>query len=166
MYVSPALSALFKECCAIPLKRIEEDPFNDRGWKLFFLLPRMILQRHSRGGKVGTKEIKAIYNRFLQFHWEELIHLKRSSKDQLPITSGIEQRKKAAIKSVKCGELSRASRILTSQGLAPATEDTVNKLQDKHPHHTTNQQVPEKLDNVQPDLTSAISLKREFLCSN
>ena len=38
----------------------------------------------------------------------------------------------------------------------------VNKLQDKHPHHITNHQVPEKLDNVQKDLTSAISLKRSF----
>ena len=146
-----------------PSRRLKiEDPLNKRGWKLFFLLPKMILQRHSRRGKVETKEVKAIYNRFLQCHWEELIHLKRSLKDQLSITSGIEQGKNAAIKLVKCGELSRVSRILTSQHQLQKTD---NKLKDKHPHHTTNQYVPEKLDNVQPDLTSPISLKR-VLCSN
>ena len=58
------LRSLFQECCNIPLRKIEEDPSNDAGWKLLLLLPRMLLQLHARGGKVGNREVKARYQRF------------------------------------------------------------------------------------------------------
>ena len=98
----------------------------------------MLLQPHARGGKVGTREVKAIYNRFLQFHWHELIHL-RGGSNRSRSTSGPDQRKKAAMRLIQCGEMSRASQILTSQGLAPTTDDTVSKLSSKHPKRRTSQ---------------------------
>ena len=49
---------------------------------------------------------------------------KNSSKDQV---------RKMAMKLVRSGELSRAARVLVSSGLAPATEETVQKLAAKHP---------------------------------
>ena len=67
------LRSLFQECCNIPLRKIEEDPSNDAGWKLLLLLPKMLLQPHARGGKVGNREVKARYQRFLNFHWKDMI---------------------------------------------------------------------------------------------
>ena len=40
---------------------------------------------------------------------------------------------RAALKSVKCGELSRAARILTSDGLIPPSPETEEQLKAKHP---------------------------------
>ena len=34
---------------------------------------------------------------------------------------------------MKCGELSRAARILTSHGLAPPSEESIQRLRAKHP---------------------------------
>lgn len=39
--------------------------------------------------------------------------------------------KKAATKIVRCGEISRAARVLTNSGLAPATAETVLNLAEK-----------------------------------
>ena len=39
----------------------------------------------------------------------------------------------AALRLVRCEELSRVSRILTSNGLPPSTDDTARKLISKHP---------------------------------
>ena len=35
--------------------------------------------------------------------------------------------------AVKCGELSRAARVLTSHGLAPPSEESIQRLRAKHP---------------------------------
>ena len=45
---------------------------------------------------------------------------------------GRDQVRRAAVKMIKCGELSRAARILTSSGLAPAAKKTVHKLASEH----------------------------------
>ena len=39
---------------------------------------------------------------------------------------------------IKVGEISRAARVLTSSGLAPASEDTISKLAAKHPRRTSD----------------------------
>ena len=51
-------------------------------------------------------------------------------------------KRKAALRLCRSGELSRASRILTSSGLAPANDDTIERLQSKHPC---------SYDEVEPD---------------
>ena len=73
------LQTVFQDCCCIPLRKIEENPSSDLGWKLLLLLPRMLLQPHTRGGKVGQLEVKARYQRFLNFHWKELLHLQMTA---------------------------------------------------------------------------------------
>ena len=44
-----------------------------------------------------------------------------------------DHRKRVAIRLLRCGELSRAAKALTSQGLAPANDETLNKLRSNHP---------------------------------
>ena len=132
--ITPSLRTLLQECCSIPLRKIEEDPSCDLGWKLLLLLPRMILQPQVRGGKVGVRDTKARYQRFIHFHWRELIQFQKDYSP--PICSSKNEddhRKRVAIRLVRCGELSRAAKALTSQGLAPANDETLNKLRSKYP---------------------------------
>ena len=127
------LRTLFQECCSVPLSKISEDPGYDGGWKLLMLLPRMIMRPHPREGRSGIKEIKAIYHRFLGFHSKELIELHNHSHAQQSNNKGEDQRRKAALRHVKCGELSRAAKILTSHGFAPPSEESIQRLRAKHP---------------------------------
>ena len=58
---------------------------------------------------------------------------KESRKVDASSKQNQEERHRAALKSVKCGELSRAARILTSDGLIPPSPETEEKLKAKHP---------------------------------
>ena len=127
------LRTLLEKCCSVSLSKISEDPGYDGDWKLLMLLPRMIMRPHPRGGRSGIKEIKAIYHRFLGFHWQELIELRDHSHSQQSNKKGEDQRRKAALRHVKYGELSKAARILTSHGLAPPSEKSIQRLRAKHP---------------------------------
>ena len=73
-YVPPALRSTFYDCCLIPLHKIEEEPEYEGGWKLLLLLLRMFLKPHPKG-KSGLRDLKAIHQRFLHFHWKELVNL-------------------------------------------------------------------------------------------
>ena len=92
----------------------------------------MLLSPLARGGKHGLRDVKAAYHQFLSWNWSDLICLRASLPRKSP-TTGDNARKAAALRLVRCGELSRASRILTRNGLAPSTEDTARKLISKHP---------------------------------
>ncbi|XP_062514679.1 uncharacterized protein LOC134190252 [Corticium candelabrum] len=135
-YVPPALRSTFYDCCLIPLRKIEEEPEYEGGWELLLLLPRMILKPHPKG-KSSLRDVKAIHQRFLHFHWKELVNLQSSNKESRKVDAlskqNQEERYRAALKSVKCAELSRAARILTRDGLIPPSPETEEKLKDKHP---------------------------------
>ena len=106
--IPSCLRSLFQECCKIPLRKIEEEPSNDTGWKLLMLLPRMLLQPHARGGKVGNKEIKARYQGFLNFHWKDMVQLNaignRGSKSNALSDDG---KRRLAVRLIQSGEIQR-----------------------------------------------------------
>ena len=94
-----------------------------------------------RGGKHCLHDVKIRYLKFLNWEWSELLHLNKSStKKTVHDSKGA--RRAAALRLVKWGELSRASRVLTSKGLAPASEDTTTKLASKHPSRVNDLDVP------------------------
>ena len=123
-YLPPSLRASFQDCCVIPLGKIEENPSYGGGWKLLLLLPCMILRPNAKG-KAGVWEIKAIHQRFLHFYWRELIQLQRKKTVHHFGSEDMERKRKSAFGLIRCGELSRTARILTSGGLAPPTDDIV-----------------------------------------
>ena len=88
----------------------------------------MLLQPHVCGGKVG---VKARHQHFLNFHWKELIHFKNVTARKQPSYGN--NRRKTALHLVQSGEISRAARVLTSQGLAPESDDVLQMLKLKHP---------------------------------
>ena len=115
----------------------------------------MLLRPHQLG-KCGIREIKAIHNRFLHFHWKELLHLHNSkplvkSGVRKSDLCAVDSKCKAALRSIKSGELSSATRILT---IAVPSEDTMERLKEKHPDRS------EDIVFNDVDANSPISLKK------
>ena len=102
--IKPASKTLFQECCLVALRKIRQDPADEAAWKLFFLLPRMLLRPMSRGGRTNSKEVKSLFNNFLEFRWKSLVHLKENNCRKARHDSASESRR-AALQLVRCGEL-------------------------------------------------------------
>ena len=138
------LKSLFQDCCSIPLSQLALDSSDVKAWKLLLLIPKMILTPLGRSGKSHTSGIKARYKLFLEYRWEELLQIWQLSSETVNVKQVNNQRhaRQSAIRLVKSGELSRAARILTSKGLAPASDETVAKLSLKHPTRDPNTPVP------------------------
>ena len=134
------LQASFRECCTIPLQLIAEDSSNEAAWKLFLLIPRLLLQPVDRGGQSGRKEIEKRYVMFMEERWHELY---LSSKSSSPLPSGeVEELQSDPLPAkliqsvrskIKDGEISRAANLLTSAGVAPSSVATLEQLRKKHP---------------------------------
>ena len=129
------LLALWNQALRIPLRCLASNISDEGAWKLLFLLPAMLLSKDSRrGGKKGSGDIKRKFRRFLDFNWKPLL-----DAVGCPAGSGQSQEhsRQAVLKRaelfVREGELFRAARILTSPGLAPDCEETITRLQQKHP---------------------------------
>ena len=110
-YIPPALRSTFYDCCLIPLRKIAGDPQYDGGWKLLFLLPRMILKPHPRGNYIWCTRCQSDSSAFFTFPLERTVKFANivqrysGSSGTLSTLCG-EERRRAAVKSVKCGELS------------------------------------------------------------
>ena len=142
--VSPSLKSLFQDCCDLALTRIVQDPTDEAGWKLFLCIPRMIL-RHKRGGAAAIRQERHKFLSFLDFQWEELLHLQRPLLTSSSMQSKLSTNRKKVLQLIKCGELSRAAKLLLSPGLAPVSAETVVKLSLKHPARVKSVPCPEVL---------------------
>ncbi|KAK3245180.1 hypothetical protein CYMTET_45237 [Cymbomonas tetramitiformis] len=73
LMVPKRLRGLFTECAMVALRRMRVDTEDVDAYKLFFLLPRLILQPVQKGEKKGVaRVIKERCARFLRGDWEEL----------------------------------------------------------------------------------------------
>ena len=138
--IRPFLQARFRECSTIPLQLTVEDSSNEAAWKLFLLLPRLLLQPERRGGQSGRKSIEKRYSLFMDERWHELY---LSSEPSRPLRSDESEMDHSGplsaklIQSVRCkikdGGISKAANLFTSAGVAPYSEDTIAQLKKKHP---------------------------------
>ena len=53
--------------------RVNDERRQERGWKLFLLLPRMLLHRPPRGGLISRAKLVARFEMFLKGEWTGLI---------------------------------------------------------------------------------------------
>ena len=84
-----------------------------------------------------------------------MIKLQKSASSKGCSQGDKELQHKAVLRLVKCGELSRAAKILTSKGLADPSDETINKLNLKHPVRLS-----EEVWNHHPMTTLPIHLKK------
>ena len=106
-------------------------------WKLFGLIPAMLLHRPKGAGFVGRAELVHRFNDFQQGHWEQLWHRAQaaaSARFSRASTSGATEeedhrrRGRAAQSRVQQGQVSRARQELTGAPLVPRNEDTLQQL--------------------------------------
>ena len=110
-----------------------------RGWKLFMLLPRMLLFRPRRGGKVPKKRLEERFHMFQEGRWLELLASSRGIEASVHQSSvrrrrrqrqddGVQRRVDRAHSLVRLGELSAARQALEGANVAPGTLTTLRDL--------------------------------------
>ena len=140
--IKPSLRDSFAYCCATPLKLLVEDPRNESAWKLLLLIPRLLLQPESRGGQSGRKEVERRFKLFKDEKYGELFqltkptgrHRQQNLDQETTRVMSLNPRLVRSVRNkIKSGEISRAASMLTSSAVAEDSEDTLSKLQKKHP---------------------------------
>ena len=109
----------------------------ERGWKLFLLLPRLLLFRHARGGLISKKKLEERLVDFVQGEWLSLL-ASRSCADMAATRqrrrrrgrgpNNVEKRAAPAHTFVQLGELSSARQALERADLAPGNNKTLGEL--------------------------------------
>ena len=94
-----------------------------RAWKLFLLVPRMLLTRATQQGSQGRAELLSRAAAFQRGEWTQLIRSARPSrqrssahKQELPPDEVSERKRHNACAKVRQGELSRACQVLRHGG--------------------------------------------------
>ena len=109
----------------------------ERAWKLFLPLPRMLLQRPGRGGLVPRSKIEERLRLFAEGRWANLVNesiqsallgseaARRKRRKQ---EDDVVRRAARAEKLVGMGELSAARQALEGASIAPGTLRTLQEL--------------------------------------
>ena len=140
--------------------RVERDATrSSRGWKLFLLLPRLLLHKPPRGGLVPKRKLQDRFEVFADGDWASLlassmVHASRaaqasSRRSRRQDTDNLESRAARAEALVHMGELSAARQALEGAAVAPGTRDTLNALQDPE------RRPPVLRDPIPPDILHA-----------
>ena len=113
----------------------KKDLEQERAWKLFLLLPRMLLSRTKRRDEDGKAEFFARFRAFQRGDWLKLVEqarLPKRKKQAQRVGQGVDAQAKlrAAEQRARWGELSHARQELVGTPLAPRTMDTYYKLAD------------------------------------
>ena len=110
-----------------------------RGWKLLMLLPRMLLHRPSRGGRISRKQLEERFRRFQEGEWLSLLREgqgccseahRRSVRRRRRNVDELEVRASRALHLCQLGELSSARQALEGATVAPGDLATLRALTD------------------------------------
>ncbi len=118
----------------------------ERAWKLFLLLPRMLLSRTKMKGEEGKAEFFSRVRAFHRGEWVKLVQQARLPKRKKAQRGGtdVEAKLRAAENRARLGELSHARQELVGTPLAPRTMETYYKLADP----STRPQQPRSLERL------------------
>ena len=111
----------------------------ERGWKLFTLLPRMWLHRPPGGGLISKEKLVGRFQMFARGEWIPLLRASATRDEQAARArhrkchcgDDVERRVMRAERLVELGELSSARQALEGAVLAPGDQTTLDKLQDE-----------------------------------
>ena len=131
-----------------------------RGWKLFILLPFMLLRRPHGQGRVVSK-VSQVRRRAVGWRGTSPV-LKVWRRPHIGADS-IESRAVAACQKIKLGEISRARQCLTGASLAPRTEATFQLLQARRPQVVVRE-LPEAVRAFEPESPVTVDRKIFLKC--
>ena len=126
-----------------------------RAWKLFCLVPKMLLHRPRNTGSVGRDELARRVTEFQQGHWVQLMReanefqfQSRPASTRTP-EEETSRRALAAQSRVQRGQVSRARQELTGAALAPRNATTLEALQGRRPQDPVSA-IPREVLDFQP----------------
>ena len=130
-----------------------------RGWKLFLLLPRLLLFRPPRGGKIPKAQLHRRFEAFARGEWATLMDCGQectsrgaqacSRRRRRANHDDQESRAARAEALVQMGELSSARQALEGAAVAPGNEETRAALQNPE------RRPPCLRDPIPPDILNA-----------
>ena len=110
----------------------------ERAWKAFLLLPRLLLHKRCRGEKIGKEKFTERFQNFRAGRWDGLLaasiaHDEEASslasrKRRTQNHNDLEHRVNRAMTRIQLGELSVGRMALERADLAPGTEATLTQL--------------------------------------
>ena len=124
--------ALTEASCGDEFRRV-------RGWKLFLVLPRVLLSRKPRGGLISREKLTSRFCLFSQGRWTELIRASEQDAEDASTARcrrlrrrcvDVESRAARAQILVQLGELSPGRQALEAAEVAPGTLQTLQALRD------------------------------------
>ena len=113
-----------------------DESLQTRGWKLFFLSPRMFLHRPPRGAKKKLKDRVSLFCRQWDIMVEESLvgtvnsAIARSRRRRRDWRVTVEKRARRAFHTVQLGEVSARRQALEGAAVAPGNERTLSALKD------------------------------------
>ena len=110
----------------------------NRAWKLFALVPMLLLHRPKHVGCVGRDELAKRADRLVRGQWSDLIaEVRACASRTCPVPQNVTdddiRRGLAAQSRVQRGQVSRARHELTGVALAPKDETTLAELRSRRP---------------------------------
>ena len=142
-----------------------------RAWKLFLLVPRMLLFRSARGGLIPKNQFRGRFDRFVRGEWIGLLiegeHMavEASSARSRRRRTRVERRAERAQVLVALGEISAGRAALEGAPVAPGSQATLDALRDETRRpRTLREPLPEELSNFQPE--TAFCLDRDRFLRN
>ena len=122
--------------------RSRDEVDQERGWKLFFMLPRMLLHKAPGSGSVSRNKLLERFDIFARGEWIQLVAASEACDDRSAIArrrrgrrqsqqDDIENRVARAETLVQMGELSSARQALEGASVAPGTNATLSALKDE-----------------------------------
>ena len=110
----------------------------ERAWKAFMLLPRLLLHRPCRGGLVSRDQLKARFEAFTRGEWAPLLERSRQFAEEGAVMShrrrrrnnrnDVQHKAARALTFVQLVELSAGRHALEGAELAPGTQATLAEL--------------------------------------
>ena len=113
----------------------------ERGWRLFLLLPRLLLYRPPRGGNIHKSKLAERFQAFAEGQWSSLLRQSRQYAEEASAAQhrkrrrqnpqhDMDRRAARAESLVQLGELSAGRQALEGASVAPGTRRTLDALRD------------------------------------
>ena len=142
-----------------------------RGWKLFTLLPCLLLTKPPRGGKVTKNKLLERVQKFASGEWLDLLRLSLEASEAASQLRSrrrrtqhdiVTKRVERAETLVCLGEISATCHALEGSPVAPGTEETLNALRDMDRRPLPRDPIPEEIRAANPSNPLELD-KDEFL---